>query len=255
MIASSQSEGSEENVFERKRLTGCSLLLIIRYIQHKTKCGKDTKINYSNILITTYGHGKKLEGHKPSQLNSSNRPCIIMGTPGGLANGCASGAEIALESYGQVNAEHTERFPSIWMYSFVFPALTHLTCNWWNYIPTQFSSFQFRFSTIIYYADNKCTYHLFYVYYAPGIGLSASDIHIFHLLLTITLWVGYHHPTDEDLVLKANLGDLILELCTLHHAWIFPHVQLASSSSGEPPSSMLSLPCTELQLPTTCFHT
>lgn len=170
--------------------------IIIKYIQHKTKCVKDTKINYSNILITTYGHGKKLEGHKSITWYSSNWLCIIMGTPGGLANGCASGAEIALKSYRQISAEHTERLPSILMYSFVFPALTHLTCNWWNYIPTRFSSFQFPLSTIIYYADNNSTYHLFYVYYAPGIGLSASDIHIFHLFLTITLWVGYHHPTD-----------------------------------------------------------
>lgn len=34
---------------------------------------------------------------------------------------------------------------------------------------------------------------------------SAFDIHIvFHLILTITLWVRYQHLTDEDLILKTQ---------------------------------------------------
>lgn len=72
--------------------------IIIKYIHYKSRCVKDTKINYSHILITTCGHRKQLEGHKSViAVLKQVAKRIIMGSSGGLANGCPSGAGVSLK--------------------------------------------------------------------------------------------------------------------------------------------------------------
>lgn len=71
MIASSLVK-NPKRMDIKEATNGVLTFIITKNIQYKTRCVKDTKINYSTRLITTYGHGKQSEGTNPSQSYLSN---------------------------------------------------------------------------------------------------------------------------------------------------------------------------------------